>query len=171
MSDQLSFAFLLLIGYALASLTVFAYNFYSRRDSVSRLRSDRLLEATSRSVHPLPERYLVMEAKKTPRGFAYFEFQDLYDAKCSLQKSSLATEDAIWLGVDDCPGGLVQIMASQAREAGVETEETTGWVEYPLPDGANITTRMHISRAQVEAILPVLELFVKTGELPDNNQG
>ena len=37
---------------------------------------------------------------KTPRGFRVVRFFDRYDMECSLQESSLATEDAIWLGVD-----------------------------------------------------------------------
>ena len=39
--------------------------------------------------------------KRTQRGFAYDEFEDLYGAKCSIQKSSLATDDAIWFGIDN----------------------------------------------------------------------
>lgn len=34
----------------------------------------------------------------TQRGFGVYEFEDLYDTKCSLQKSSLAGFDAIWFG-------------------------------------------------------------------------
>lgn len=41
-----------------------------------------------------------MEIKKTERGFARAEFVDLYGTNCSIQESSLATEWAIWLGVD-----------------------------------------------------------------------
>lgn len=35
------------------------------------------------------------------RGFAIGKFQDLYGHPCSVQKSSLATDDAIWLGRDN----------------------------------------------------------------------
>jgi hypothetical protein len=41
---------------------------------------------------------------KTERGFAISSFEDRYGLQCSLQKSSLATEDAIWLGVDSVDG-------------------------------------------------------------------
>jgi hypothetical protein len=41
-----------------------------------------------------------MTPSETERGFALGTFQDRYGAACSIQKSSLATEDAIWLGVD-----------------------------------------------------------------------
>jgi len=36
-----------------------------------------------------------MKKTTTGRGFQYIEFEDRYGHKCSLQKSSLATEDAI----------------------------------------------------------------------------
>lgn len=38
--------------------------------------------------------------KKTERGFSYYEFIDKNGVECSLQKSSLAFEDCIWLGCD-----------------------------------------------------------------------
>jgi hypothetical protein len=37
----------------------------------------------------------------THRGFLRFEFDDLYAKECSLQESSLATDRAIWFGVDE----------------------------------------------------------------------
>lgn len=43
----------------------------------------------------------MIEKTKTQRGFTLIKFEDLYSQKCSLQKSSLATEDAIWFGVHD----------------------------------------------------------------------
>lgn len=41
-----------------------------------------------------------MDRKITCRGFTYFEFKDRYDETCTLQKSSLASEDCIWFGSD-----------------------------------------------------------------------
>jgi len=93
-----------------------------------------------------------MEHTKTHRGFALIEFTDRYGAKCSLQKSSLATEDAIWLGPDDAdPKQLVP---------------GEGWQPVALPENINMTTRMHLTREQVAELLPVLNHFVDTGELP-----
>lgn len=77
-----------------------------------------------------------IELTQTNRGFAVAPFTDRYGAHCSLQKSSLATEDAIWFGV------------GQTRE-GVDVK-----------DG-----RMHLSRSQVADLLPLLQRFVETGEL------
>ncbi len=100
--------------------------------------------------------------EKTERGFSFHEFEDRYGAKCSLQKSSLATEDAIWFGVDD-PNP--KILASQAARFGVKTKQTTGWVEYPIPKEVLINNRMHLTVEDVKKLLPILQRFVKTGEI------
>ena len=42
-----------------------------------------------------------MEKSTTARGFSITEFSDQYGEKCSLQKSSLATEDCVWFGIDE----------------------------------------------------------------------
>lgn len=64
----------------------------------------------------------------TVRGFLLGQFWDRYGELCSIQKSSLATEDAIWLGVDE--------------------------------------HRMHLTQEQVAALLPLLQHFAETGDLP-----
>lgn len=97
-----------------------------------------------------------MEEGKTSRGFAYIPFTDLYGSPCSLQKSSLASDDAIWFGVDD---PAPKIMASRTLEGG------TGWVPYPIPDHVSINSRMHLSRDQVKELLPHLKKFVKSGNI------
>lgn len=102
------------------------------------------------------------ELKHTQRGFAYIEFQDHYDNKCSLQKSSLAFEDAIWFGIDDANP---QVMAIDAKSVGVETEEATGWVPYKLPAAVSLTTRMHLTQDQVRELLPTLIHFAETGDV------
>lgn len=103
-----------------------------------------------------------MIQSNTARGFSTVEFVDRYGDACIIQKSSLATEDAIWFGIQDaCP----QIMASDALAAGVDTDETTGWVPYPMPKNVLLTTRMHLTREMVADLLPILQNFVATGEL------
>lgn len=102
--------------------------------------------------------------KITARGFGLIEFIDRYDHKCTLQKSSLATEDAIWLGIDD-PNP--QVMAVHAAALGIKTPAVNGWVQYPLPAQVSLTTRMHLTREQVADLLPLLQHFVDTGELPE----
>ncbi|MNH47331.1 hypothetical protein D3C79_1105140 [compost metagenome] len=56
-------------------------------------------------------------------------------------------------------------MASHAAAFGVKTKETVGWVPYPIPDQVLLTTRMHLSREQVAALLPILQRFATTGEV------
>lgn len=99
--------------------------------------------------------------KLTNRGFSLIEFKDRYNCRCSIQKSSLATEEAIWFGIDDPDP---KIMASKVQPGG------TGWVSYVIPDDVSITTRMHLTRDQVKELLPILEHFVATGEVaaPEN---
>ena len=99
---------------------------------------------------------------KTGRGFAIRHFTDYYGKGCSLQKSSLAFKDAIWFGVDDPEP---KVMARDAMSVGVQTKQLTGWVAYPIPDAVQLHTRMHLTRAQVKKLLPVLQAFVDTGNI------
>jgi hypothetical protein len=54
-----------------------------------------------------------MEKEYTLRGFAIYQFQDYLKVNCSLQKSSLADIDTIWLGVDD---DRMELTRSQVKE-------------------------------------------------------
>ena len=78
-------------------------------------------------------------APANDRGFLKGTFKDRYGKPCSIQKSSLTMEDCIWLGCDH------------------ETVDAQG-----RPCGA----RMHLTREMVADLLPILEHFVSTGELP-----
>lgn len=80
-----------------------------------------------------------IEISKTNRGFALIKFKDCYGALCSLQKSSLADEDAIWLGCDT-------------------VEER---------NGEHHSIRMHLTKSDACRLISVLEAFVEFGELPD----
>ena len=91
-----------------------------------------------------------MRKSKTNRGFALVEFTDLYGAKCSIQKSSLATDDAIWFGVDDADPKILG---------------QNGWEKYPIPENVLLTTRMHLNQKQVANLLPILKKFVESGEI------
>ena len=73
--------------------------------------------------------------RKTNRGFDRAEFIDRYNQKCSIQKSSIATEDCIWLGVD------INIK------------------------GEDVGERMHLTQEAVRNLLPALNHFIDTGEL------
>jgi hypothetical protein len=87
----------------------------------------------------------------TPRGFVLKEFNDRYGVKCSIQKSSLATEDAIWIGVADV-----------SPEICIQGK---GWVPFDIPDEVLIHTRMHLTIDQVKQLLPILNKFVETGNI------
>lgn len=88
---------------------------------------------------------------KTQRGFARLEFEDRYNAKCSIQKSSLAGEDAIWIGVDDSDPKIFK--------------PCSGWQTFEIPKEVLLTTRMHLTQKQVKKLLPILQKFAETGEL------
>lgn len=109
-----------------------------------------------------------METKPNARGFLVSEFEDDYGAKCSLQKSSAASQDYVWLGIDDAQP---QIMASDALKLGLPTNgQTTGWIPYPVPEQVLLTTRMHLSQESVKKLLPSLIHFAETGELPTDEE-
>jgi hypothetical protein len=80
----------------------------------------------------------VIEWQTTERGFGRGDFKDLYDVDCSIQESSLATEEAIWLGCDH------------------ETHNDSG-----RACGA----RMHLTREMAGELAQILMRFSYTGEL------
>jgi hypothetical protein len=91
-----------------------------------------------------------MTDKKTAqRGFDYIEFVDRYGEKCSLQESSLATESAVWFGIDN---PIPKVL-----------KQGHGWVRVDLPEGTLISGRMHLTQKMVKDILPHLIKFAETG--------
>lgn len=107
-----------------------------------------------------------MTERTTERGFRINEFTDRNGVKCSLQKSSIATEDRVWLGthVDS-----VSAFIPNGNPA---------WRSVPLLAAAKaalgdrvvmcaVDDRMHLNQEQVRALLPALIHFAETGELPD----
>lgn len=101
---------------------------------------------------------------KTSRGFPLNKFKDFYGCECSIQLSSLATEAAIWIGIDN-PNP--RIMASNATRLGVLTDQTTGWIEFEIPPEVLISTRMHLTQNQVKELIPILQYFAEHGDLPE----
>lgn len=92
----------------------------------------------------------------TKRGFVIFEFTDLYGEQCSLQESSLADKDAIWLGITDPEP---KILASETLGGGI------GWVKYPMPKGVLTPSRMHLNRKTARELAELLLKFADTGEI------
>lgn len=99
---------------------------------------------------------------KTNRGFDIIKLIDRLGNKCSIQKSSVVDEDCLWIGAD-APSPI--ILAINAKAHGIQADEKTGWIKYPLHEDVETTTRMHISRGQLESLMPFLINFLETGEL------
>lgn len=94
---------------------------------------------------------MTLQLARTDRGFPRVDFVDHYGAACSLQMSSLATEDAIWLGVN--------AVTPKVMVPG------KGWQNVPMPAEALTSGRMHLTREQVAELLPLLQRFVATGRV------
>ncbi len=111
--------------------------------------------------------------KMTPtcRGFLRGEFKDANGQSCSIQKSSAFGGEGgelIWLGVNNPKGDFCVLGhddAARARNGGWGWQEKNLSVMFPDSD-VNVPDRMHLSQAQVKALLPSLQHFAKTGELP-----
>ena len=95
--------------------------------------------------------------QRTNRGFLYSEFKDCYGTDCIIQESSLAEQQAIWLGAK---GLKVQQFHPNERPA---------WRPYEFPEGAQVigNERMHLTREQVADLLPALQRFAGNGHLTD----
>ena len=96
------------------------------------------------------------------RGFRGLNFKDYYGHSCSIQDSSLATEDAIWLGLD---GASPKVLHGHAKSLGVDTDATCGWVDYPIPEQVFLNTRMHLNKEQASHLIKVLQRFVDNGTI------
>jgi hypothetical protein len=96
-----------------------------------------------------------MERTTTERGFSLIRFQDSNGVACNIQKSSSAMEDKIWIGASEI--GLKQFI------------KVLGWTNIELPNTMEhhfiANNQMHLTRAQVAQLLPVLQKFVDTGEI------
>lgn len=96
--------------------------------------------------------------EKTPRGFDRYEFTDRNNVECSLQKSSIAFEDCIWLGCNDIGLKKFDPMAG-------------GWIDVTLEQSGSggishlANTRMHLTQEDAAKLIPILQLFVDTGEI------
>ena len=79
-------------------------------------------------------------APANDRGFLKGSFKDHNGEACSIQKSSLMEPDCIWLGCEH------------------ETIHPTM--------GLSCGARMHLTQQMVADLIPLLQHFVDTGELP-----
>jgi hypothetical protein len=91
----------------------------------------------------------IMKITKTRRGFERIDFKDRNGVECSLQQSSLATENAVWLGCNDSdPRVLVP---------------GRGWQPVPVPADYIANTRMHLTAKQAKALVEHLQSWLRTG--------
>lgn len=93
-----------------------------------------------------------MRFKRTERGFALYEFVDGDGEAATLQMSSAAEAPHVWLGAD-----AVRLMRFVPGES---------WSDVPLPEGDVAgNQRLHLTRENVAALLPILKRFVDTGDI------
>ncbi len=94
-----------------------------------------------------------MEIERTNRGFDIASFTDSYGETCSLQKSSSAFVNKIWLGI------------SKPKLTVFENESKGQYIVTNMPENFSVNARMHLTRQQVAELLPYLQKFVETGDL------
>ena len=112
---------------------------------------------------------------RSNRGFGVVSFTDRSGVECSVQASSAIDFDdrrgiglyhpgssMLYIGPDEANP---RIMARDAARLGIETTTDVGWIPYPVPDDVLMTTRMHLTRPQVRALIKRLNMWLKTGEL------
>lgn len=125
-----------------------------------------------------------MNLKTSLRGFKYAEFKDASRGKhngggpldggsdgvtCSIQESSSAEEQKIWLGIDMTDAEKEQCFESwwtwppnPAREKFPKLDKEQARAVF---DSVQMYSRMELNQAQVAELVPHLEEFVKNGEL------
>ena len=109
-------------------------------------------------------------AGQGPRGFPRVLFNDSYDERCILACSSIVGDyedsmerpgtSAVWLGLQR---PSAKVMARDAAKVGVKTEETVGWVDYPIPEGVMVSAEMHLNREQVAGLVKRLQEWLDAG--------
>lgn len=94
-----------------------------------------------------------MEIEKNQRGFDFANFEDRYGEKCSIQKSSLAFEEAIWFGI------------KEPQLTIFEDEKCGKYIKTSMPKTFMVSSQMHLTQDMVKDLLPYLIKFAETGEL------
>lgn len=113
---------------------------------------------------------------KTARGFEVKHFKDTYGMDCSIQESSSAEEEKIWLGVHSAPVRVMWKDVPKFLESvkGIKKDfpETNewGWCTVNLPDEALVESRMHLNKEQAKWLVKELKYFIKYGYLKDEDE-
>jgi hypothetical protein len=95
-----------------------------------------------------------MKLQRTERGFAIKQFQDSNNIECTIQKSSSAMEDKIWLGAKEI--GLKKLSGGGWQEIDTTSTDTYSYI-------AN--NRMHLNCKQAKRLIKELQYFVDNGDL------
>lgn len=107
---------------------------------------------------------------RTTRGFGIVKFTDACGVECSVQESS-AVDPHLWIGPNKANPMVMALAPPLAMPlvppSHVYTDETTGWVPYPVPDGVLMTTRAHMNREQVQQLVEVLQRWLDTSSVLD----
>lgn len=79
-----------------------------------------------------------MKQKTTNRGFNILNFKDYNNNNFSIQKSSLATDDCIWLGIDK---PKLTIFENENKGKYIITDISENWM---------VNNRIHLTKEQVK---------------------
>ena len=111
------------------------------------------------------------EVTTNSRGFLKVEFTDADGVKASLRCRSVIGDyedscehpgtSTLWIGIEKVEP---IILAKHAAAHGVSTDETDGWVPYPLPDAVRFNAGVHFNREQVQGLISRLQHWLKHGD-------
>lgn len=105
---------------------------------------------------------------KTCRGFELKYFKDVYNTDCSIQESSLADDDCIWLGVHTAKVKVMWSNKDKFNEAHLEKIDpeqgyNCGWYDVVFPEEFLVESRMHLNKKQAKWLIKELQYFIKNG--------
>lgn len=88
---------------------------------------------------------------KTNRGFGLVEFTDSNGVKCSIQQSSLATQNCLWIGC--------------STDYYMQLSPGKGWEKVEIAQNQLVNDKMHLNESQVRQLVARLEIWLETGSL------
>lgn len=93
----------------------------------------------------------------TARGFPYFELTDSYGQKFTIQMSSAASQDHIWMGISDNRAHLTRDMARSIIPI-LQQFADTGWIGEQVVEPRSIEREW--LKVMDETAPPVLEAVI-----------
>jgi len=101
-----------------------------------------------------------MKTRKSDRGFGISEFVDLKGTECSIQDSSLASEAAIWLGVQSVNPHKMEGEVLVTVKPPIDPIPISGfpWLNHDIL----YNTRMHLTIEHVETLIKEFNVFLST---------